>query len=141
MEKTSAKDIDFNDLIEAVVRQESAGRSNAVSDAGAVGLMQIMPGTADEIAKELGIEDYDLYDAETNRKFGTYYLKKLMSMFNNDPELALTAYHSGPNRVKRLLEYSNGSSLADILSDLGPVGRRYAKEVLAKLNKKKSVEV
>ena len=101
--------------------------------------MQVMPATAKDIAKELGIKEYNLKDPETNKKFGQYYLDKLLNMFGGDEGLALTAYHSGPGKVRQLLKKSGGSSLEDILSvpfdkgGLGPVGRKYAKQTLARI--------
>lgn len=125
-------DQDVAPLVEAVIQQESGGNAKAVSDKGAQGLMQVMPATAREIADELGIEDYDLKDPDTNRLFGTYYLKKLLDQFGGDEELALTAYHSGPARVEKLLKLTGGSRLEDIIDLLGPVGQRYARETLAR---------
>lgn len=121
------------ELVKAVVKQESSGNANAVSDKGAKGLMQIMPATAKEIAAELGVDNYDLTDPETNLRFGTHYLGKLIQEFNGDVELALTAYHSGPYRVKKLLESTGGSTLADIIDYLGPVGKKYASGVIKKV--------
>lgn len=126
-------------LYKAVIAQESGGKADAVSNVGAVGLMQVMPATAREIAKELGVKDYDLKDPETNKRFGQYYLDKLLNMFDGDAGLALTAYHSGPGRVRQLIKKSGGRTLEDILSvpfkegGLGPVGRKYAKQVLARI--------
>lgn len=126
-------------LYNAVIAQESGGNPNAESNVGAQGLMQVMPATAKDIAKELGIKEYNLKDPETNKKFGQYYLDKLLNMFGGDEGLALTAYHSGPGKVKQLLKKSGGSTLEDILSvpfdkgGLGPVGRKYAKQTLARI--------
>lgn len=120
-------------LVDAIIKQESGGRPDVVSDAGAVGLMQILPSTAKEIAAELGVEKYDLKDPETNRLFGAHYIKKLLQQFGGDVELALTAYHSGPGRVKNLLSRAQGSKLADIKKYLGPVGQKYAAGVLSKM--------
>lgn len=128
-------------LYKAVIAQESGGKADAVSDVGALGLMQVMPATARDIAKELGVKEYNLKDPETNKRFGQYYLDKLLNMFDGDEGLALTAYHSGYGKVKKLLKKSGGSSLDDILSvpfkdgGLGPVGRKYAKQVLARKDK------
>jgi len=119
-------------ILRAMVAQESAGNPSAVSDAGAVGLMQLMPKTAKEVAAEIGLEDYDLTDPATNLTLGARYFKNLLARFG-DPELALTAYHSGPTLVAELLAKAKGSNLADILSGLGPVGRQYAKNVLSKV--------
>lgn len=121
------------ELVKAVVKQESAGNPDAVSPVGAKGLMQIMPATAKDIAAELGVKDYDLSDPETNLKFGSYYLGKLIQQFDGDVELALTAYHSGPARVERLLKETGGSTLADIIDLLGPVGKKYASGVIKKM--------
>jgi len=127
------KPLDMDALIQAVIAQESSGRASVVSSAGAVGLMQIMPATAKEIAAELGVTEYDLTDPATNVRFGTHYLLKLLKEFGGDVELALTAYHSGIGRVKRLLTRAKGSTLADIKKYLGPVGQRYAEGVLGRM--------
>lgn len=133
--------VDLDALVNAVIGQESGGNPKAIGyetpetkrqGARALGLMQIMPKTAADIARELGVKDYDLFDPETNRKFGRYYLSKMLERFNNDPELALTAYHSGPDTVARLLKETGGSSLADIIHELGPAGQKYAKGVLSR---------
>jgi hypothetical protein len=128
------EDSELPRLVKAVIGVESAGNPKAVSKAGAQGLMQVMPATARDIAKELGIESYDLKDPETNQLFGTHYLKKMLDMFDGDLELALTAYNQGPARVKRLLKETGGSSLSDIIKRLGPDGRSYAKKVLGKFD-------
>ena len=125
--------IKHEDLYKAVIKQESGGNAKAVSSVGAEGLMQVMPATAKDIAKELGVREYDLKDPETNKKFGQYYLDKLLAHYDGDPELALTAYHSGMGRVDRLLAKNDGTKLADIIDDLGPVGQKYAKQVLARI--------
>lgn len=122
-------------LRDAVISQESGGDPKAKSSVGAVGLMQLMPETAKEVAAELGLTNYDLTDPETNKKMGTYYLQKMLDKFGNDPELALTAYHSGPSRVEKLLKTTGGTTLNDIIVRLGPVGQRYAKQVLKRLPK------
>jgi soluble lytic murein transglycosylase-like protein len=88
-------------LVEAVIKQESAGKPKAVSHKGARGLMQLMPETAKEVAAEMGLEDYDLEDPDTNRAMGTYYLNKMLKQFGGDEELALAGYNAGPGRVRK----------------------------------------
>ena len=85
-------------LVEAVIHQESRGNPKAVSNKGATGLMQIMPDTAKDIAKALGVTNYDLKDPKTNRLFGEFYLRQMLDQFGN-AQLALAAYNAGPGRV------------------------------------------
>jgi len=88
-------------LLMAIIKQESNFKSDAKSHCGAQGLMQLMPETAKETAKELGIQNYDINDPETNIKLGARYFKKMLKMFNGDVKLALAAYNSGPGNVKK----------------------------------------
>ena len=82
-------------LVHAVVRAESAYRADAVSHKGAVGLMQLMPGTAERY----GVSDRR--DPRQNLSGGTRYLSDLLDMFDNDLTLALAAYNAGENAVIR----------------------------------------
>lgn len=82
-------------LVAAVMRVESCLDRNAVSRAGAKGLMQLMPGTA----VELGVSD--IFDPAQNIRGGTAYLAKMLKRFGNNQELALAAYNAGPGAVAR----------------------------------------
>lgn len=81
------------DLISAVIQTESAGKQNSVSQAGAIGLMQIMPKTA----SELGINPHS---PEENLDGGVRYLKEMAGKFNSLDEV-LAAYNAGPGAVKK----------------------------------------
>ena len=118
------------ELVTAVVWKESRGNPNAISPAGAIGLMQIMPRTGAEIASELGYKTYDLKHAKTNICFGVHFLNKLLKSCSGDIELALTSYHSGLGRVRKLLRLHKAKNLSQIKSYLGPSGRVYAEDII-----------
>lgn len=101
-------------LIFAVIKVESDFDKDAVSNKGAIGLMQITPKTGEYIAKLSGAKKYDLLDAETNISFGCYYLSYLYDKFDKI-ETVICAYNAGEGNVSEWLkneEYSNdGESL------------------------------
>ncbi|WP_169308267.1 MltF family protein [Ferrimonas aestuarii] len=100
-------------LLSAFAFQESKYDANAKSDAGAIGIMQVLPSTA----KELGFSN--LTDPNTNIHAGTRYLAKLRDDYFNDPDLdefnrtifAMAAYNAGPNRINRLRRMAKSRGL------------------------------
>ena len=92
-------------FITSIIRAESNFNPNAKSKKGAIGLMQIMPSTAKEIAqKYLNITDFSeekLYEPELNIKLGVYYVKILSEMFNNNTNLVLASYNAGLGNVQK----------------------------------------
>jgi soluble lytic murein transglycosylase-like protein len=93
------------DLVIAVIEVESAGYHLAVSHVGAMGLMQLLPSTAEELAGKHGIAwhgDDTLFDPTTNVKLGTAYLRQLADRYG-DVSIALAAYNWGPGRIDRRL--------------------------------------
>ncbi len=82
-------------LLHAVIQAESAYNASAVSSAGAVGLMQLMPDTA----RRYGV--IDRRDAEQNVDGGTRYLKDLLAMFNSNLKLAVAGYNAGEGAVMK----------------------------------------
>jgi len=109
-------------LILAVTRQESAFNPKAVSHAGAKGLMQLMPRTAQECADDIGRRYTNIFDVGTNVRLGTYYLRKMLTRFDEDTELAIKAYNAGPNYVSKVL--------ANIYSAYPDETINYSKKVL-----------
>ncbi len=95
-------------LIAAVVRAESSGRIGVVSTKGALGLMQLMPATAAERARILGLPEPDreelLADPKLNLRLGANYMAWLLSRQEGDVERALVAYNTGPTRLARWIE-------------------------------------
>jgi hypothetical protein len=93
VQKAAAKYNMPPELITAVIRAESNFKTNAVSSAGAQGLMQLMPATA----KELGVKNS--FDIEQNIDGGTKYLRKMLDRFGGNVRQALAAYNAGPGAV------------------------------------------
>ena len=83
------------ELLHAVVQAESSYDPKALSRAGAVGLMQLMPGTAERY----GVSDR--WDPAQNLRGGSHYLRDLLREFKFDLKLALAAYNAGENAVKK----------------------------------------
>lgn len=93
-------------FVAAVIRNESSFRTDAESNVGARGLMQLMPDTAEWIAGKIGDINYSfdhLYDAETNIRYGCWYLNYLSKLFRGDAVLVSSAYHAGQTTVTRWL--------------------------------------
>ena len=92
------------ELALAIARRESEFRFNAESGAGALGLMQIMPATGRQVARELGLEFSTTKlrdDWRFNARLGTHYLAGLLEEFGGSYVLAIASYNAGPNRVKQ----------------------------------------
>jgi soluble lytic murein transglycosylase len=86
----------------AVTRQESAFNAAAVSSSGALGLMQLLPTTANDVARKLGVpfvQEKLTRDPAYNVQLGPQYLAEMLQRFGGSYELAAAGYNAGPNRV------------------------------------------
>ena len=99
-----AKDFKLDPLlITAMIKVESNFLRRARSNRGAIGLMQLMPTTARELGRELGmksLKNKDLENPETNIRLGMYYFRKLLNTFNDNEMLALASYNAGLTNVE-----------------------------------------
>lgn len=117
-----------SELVFAVIRAESNFRADARSSAGAVGLMQLMPATAEFIARSAGGE-YDLNDTEDNVCMGCWYLAYLGERFCSLTEI-LAAYNAGEGIVRGWLQneaYCDGAGSLTVIPY--PETRRYVQRV------------
>lgn len=92
-------------ILPALEFTESRGKSNAVSQTGARGLMQLMPDTARELERKLGMKPGQTdTDPASNKKAGTYYFTELMKKYDGNEEYALAAYNAGPGTVDKAIK-------------------------------------
>lgn len=93
-------------LLMGIARRESAFNNEAVSPAGAHGLMQLMPGTAVHVSRQLGVPSpstRELFEPETNIRLGSAYIGEMLARYNGNRIAATAAYNAGPGRVDRWL--------------------------------------
>lgn len=123
------------ELIYAVIRQESGFREDVVSPAGAHGLMQIMPSTAQKVAKQQRISyknKNQLFSCIDNIKIGTAYLQQLDKRYHHHPILMAAAYNAGPTQVNYWLK-NHPPKQIDIWIETLPwrETRNYLKNIIA----------
>jgi soluble lytic murein transglycosylase len=102
-------------LLAAVIDAESKFRADAKSGSGAIGLMQLLPSTAQGIAIHTGGTRFrtgDLYNPEINVRYGSWYLRHLLDKYD-DERTALAAYNAGQNNVDRWLARGSGIRFAE----------------------------
>lgn len=102
---TASRNLDAG-WVMGLMRSESAMAPDAVSSAGARGLMQIMPGTAQQLSRRHGLSYsgvHQLHQPEFNIELGTTYLRELLDKYGNNSVLASGAYNAGPGAVERWL--------------------------------------
>ena len=121
-------------LVAALICQESTFDTDAISSSSAHGLMQIIPATGRQIARERGLhfQPRTLHEPMLNIDFGTYYLAQLLARYDQKPERALAAYNAGPNRVDAWTANQPDISAEDFIESI-PFSetRHYVATVLA----------
>ncbi len=121
-------------LVYAVIRSESRFRADAVSRAGAIGLMQITPGTGAWIAHERHEPSFtsaQLFDGSYNVAFGTWYLARLLVRFHGQVPVALAAYNAGSGTVERWLSTGTwNGAMADSRRIPYPETRRFVQRTV-----------
>jgi len=113
----------------AIIKTESGFWPQARSNRGALGLMQLLPTTAREIAPEIGIQiqsDDDLKDPDTNLHLGVYYLTKLQQLYPDDDVAVLAAYNAGPGVTG---QWRQGKPVLEINDINYPETRKFVKNV------------
>lgn len=121
-------------LVAAIIREESQYDWQAVSRVGAIGLMQVMPGTASIVAQRLGLPAVgrdDLFDQETNIQIGVHYVEQLLEQFSGNVVLTIASYNAGPLVVRNWVALHPGRSQDEFI-ELIPYQetRQYVKRVL-----------
>lgn len=119
----------------AITRQESAFMPDARSPVGALGLMQLMPATAQLVARgeHMRIDNNQLLQPTINIRLGSAYLRELAQRYNGNRVLATAAYNAGPNRISRILREQTSAMSTDVWIELLPYRetRDYVQSVLA----------
>ncbi len=109
-------------LLRGLMAAESGGDPAAVSHAGATGLLQLMPATAEAEAGRLGVADYAharLVEGPLNVRLGASYLSRLLRRFDGHVPFALAAYNAGPTRVNRWRDAAPDASPREVIEREG----------------------
>lgn len=105
-------------LVAALIRQESRFEPQAESSAGAVGLMQLMPGTARTLAGNQGLAESRLVEPELNIQLGTLYLAQLLRRFGGSLEKAVAGYNAGGSRIEEWASQTGGGEPAEFVESI-----------------------
>ncbi len=104
-------------LIMGLIHQESYFNPNAKSAVGAIGLMQLMPATGKELARQLGISSH-LSDPKTNIRLGTAHFRMLVNLFGGNTELAIASYNAGQGRVLQWRRAAPHSPMDELIESI-----------------------
>ena len=130
-------------LVLSIIRQESAFEPRAVSRSGAVGLMQLLPGTARMVSRKLEMKRFRrtmLFEPAINISLGTKYFAGLVKKYNGNIALALAGYNAGGRRVDQWLKKNNSKDIEVFIEKI-PYNetRGYVKKILRNYNNYKAI--
>lgn len=125
-------------LVYAMIRQESLFDKNAISRAGALGLMQLMPSTGRFVAEQLDLPDIEeslLLDPEINVTFGVWYAATLLEGADGDPLRMLAAYNAGPGNANRWFGDADGNNIIPVVDGIDfKETRNYVQRIVESAN-------
>ena len=110
-------------LVRSIMKQESGGKNDARSHAGAAGLMQLMPNTA----RGLGVNDS--HDPAQNVEGGTKYISQMIKMFDGNVPVALAAYNWGPGNMQKLIKRTGTTDINQLMQHLPAETRGYVTNI------------
>ena len=117
-------------LVLSLMRQESRFQPKIRSVAGAVGLMQVLPETADWVSDQIGLKTYELDGVEDNINIGTWYLDYTHRNYNDNSMLAIASYNAGPGNVDEWVEKTPITDVDVFVEDIPfPETKNYVKSV------------
>jgi soluble lytic murein transglycosylase len=118
-------------LVTGLMRQESRFEPKITSSAGAVGLMQVMPDTAEWVAKQISLKEYNLQNPDDNINLGTWYLDYTHQEYTNNSMFAIASYNAGPGSVADWIKQYGKDDLDRFVEQIPfPETRGYVESVL-----------
>jgi soluble lytic murein transglycosylase len=118
-------------LVLGLIRQESRFQPEIQSTAGAVGLMQVLPSTAEQTSQQIGLQDYKITNVDDNVNLGTAYFDAVHQLYDNNSMLAIASYNAGPGNVAKWLRERPNTSADEFIETIPfPETNYYVKVVL-----------
>lgn len=138
VQQYSKENLISSELVWSIMRAESQYKKDVISPVGALGLLQMMPYTADKVANLLNIKNFQptlLFQPTYSVQFGTKYLARLEKFFKGQHSLVAAAYNAGPHRVHNWLGRFGGLELDEFIEHIPFLEtRNYVKKVLTNIN-------
>ncbi len=130
-------------LLHSIIKAESLFDRNAISTAGAIGMMQLMPKTARRVSKKYGIKfksKFDLFNASMNKKIGAYHMQDLLKTFNGEIVPVIASYNAGRSTVSKWWKNRKNQSIEIFIEQIPYLEtRKYVKKVLGYYREYKNI--